>query len=153
MTSIGWRHAAIGAAFVVVPACSDGVGPEAEFLVREQWEWVSACCGFAGQELTPESEGMDYVLQFDRDGRVRAIRNDTVLIETGYRVHVSRPDPLADPITTVAYDESLPLVPGVEPAEEHAVFALEGGGLLFRSLSPCADCFGDWEFLPRLTTQ
>ena len=144
------RNTTLTVAIAVFAACSDGIGPEAEFLVQERWEWVSACCGIAGNEITPASEGVDYVLRFERDGRVLAIRNDTVLVETDYTVYVTPPDPLVDPITTVTYGEPLPLVPGVEPAEEHAVFALEGGGLLFRSLSPCADCFRDWEFLPRL---
>lgn len=147
------RSMTYAVALAVFAACTDGVGPEAEFLVREHWEWVSACCGIAGQELTPESEDADYVLQFGRDGRVLAIRNDTILIETGYTVHVSRPAPLADTFTAIEYDEPLPLVPGVEPAEEHMVVTLDGGGLLLRNMSPCADCFRDWEFLPRLTTQ
>jgi hypothetical protein len=144
------RSTTITVAVAVSAACSDGLAPEAAFLVQESWEWVSACCGIAGQELTPESEGATYVLRFGRDGRVRAIRNGTLLMETGYTVHVAEPDPLADTFTSVRYDDPLPLVPGVEPADEHMVTTLEGGGLLLRSTSPCADCFRDWEFLPRL---
>lgn len=154
MNGIRLHCAALGAAIVAGGACSDPVGGEAHFIVGAEWEWMSACCGIAGQELTPLSEGVDYVLEFGEDGRVRGILDGVVVIETGYEVHTSRPDPLApDEITTITYDDPLPLVPGVEPTGEHILFSLEGGGILLRSTATCNDCFRDWEFLPRLTIQ
>jgi hypothetical protein len=137
---------------LLLASCGEGVGPGEEFLTgHPQWEWISACCGIAGNELTPATEGYVYVLAFTRRGRVRATRNDVLLLETGYRVRTSRPGGGEDELTMVTYDEPLPLGPGIHPAPRHLLTVLPGGGLLLRNQAPCADCFGDWTFLPRLT--
>lgn len=133
-----------------VAACgSDGPGDNI-LTSQPQWEWLSACCGLAGDERTPAGEGYVYVLQFGTDGRVRATRNDDLVIETRYRVTTSPGGPTADPSVTVHYDAPLPLGPGIEPATGHLIVLLENGALLLRNLVPCADCYGDWTFLPRL---
>lgn len=132
--------AALAAAYLGT-SCRTFAAPGNTLLTSQpQWEWQSACCGVAGNELTPSTEGFSYVLQFEPIGTVRAIRNDTILVETRYRVEAS----------TLRYDQPLPLGPGIEPASTHLVVLQENGELLLRNLSDCADCFGDWKFLPSL---
>lgn len=147
--------AALAVACVLGTSCRTFAAPGDNLLTSQpQWEWQSACCGFAGNELTPTTEGFSYILQFEPDGTVRAIRsvgNDSILAETRYRIMTSGGGPTADPMTTVEYDAPLPLGPGIEPASKHQVVLQESGDLLLRNLAPCADCFGDWRFLPSLT--
>jgi hypothetical protein len=132
-------------------ACSQvtGPGPEAAIVVGH-WEWSSSCCSIAGAERTPATEGYTYVLQFSQDGVVEAFRANVLVHSTRFHVSTSRPNPLADPITTVTYDSPLPLGPGIPEAQRHSVFRSENGTLHLNN-SQCADCFGDWIFLPRLS--
>jgi len=130
-------------------ACSTPTSPEGQALTREQWEWQTACCSIAGATLTRDAAAADYVLTFGANGRVTARRNDTLLLETGYRIEVTQSD--GDETTTVAYDDPLPLVPGVEPAERQVVTLRADGALVLRNLAPCADCFGEWTFFARLS--
>lgn len=147
-------RAALVTAILVAPGCRISTAPGDNVLTSQpQWEWQSACCGFAGNELTAATEGFTYILQFGTDGTVRAIRavnNDSILAQTRYRLVTSGGGAAGDPSTTVEYDEPLPLGPGVEPAPKHLLVLLENGVILLRNLSPCADCFGDWTFFPRL---
>lgn len=144
-------RAALPAVLLWGTGCRTFAAPGDTLLTSQpQWEWQSACCGVAGNQLTPATEGFSYVLQFEPDGTVRAIRNDTILVETRYRFETSGGGPTTDPATTLEYDEPLPLGPGIEPASAHLVVVQENGELLLRNLAPCADCFGDWRFLPSL---
>lgn len=138
------------AALLLATACGGSPGPNL-LTSQPQWEWQAACCGFAGDERSPATEGYAYVLQFDAGGRVRAIRDGELVIETRYRLTTSGGGPTADPAVAVEYDDPLQLGPGIEPAPRHLVMLLENGTLLLRNLAPCADCFGDWTFLPSLT--
>lgn len=143
------RWAAVGAALFLGTAC--GASPGSNLLTSQpQWEWQAACCGFAGDERSSNTEGYGYVLQFDANGRVRAFRDGQPIIETGYQLAASPGGPTVDPALTVEYDDPLPLGPGIEPAPRHLVLLLENGALLLRNLAPCADCYGDWTFLPSL---
>jgi hypothetical protein len=138
------------AALLLGAAC--GTSPGANLLTSQpQWEWQTACCGIAGNELSPVTEGYVYIVQFGVNGRVRAFRDGDLVKETGYRLTTSGGGPTVDPAVTVEYDDPLPLGPGIEPAPRHLVTLLENGTLLLRNLAPCADCFGDWTFLPSLT--
>jgi hypothetical protein len=138
-----------GGALLVGAACGTSPAPN-PLTSQPQWEWQTACCGFAGDWRSPSTEGYAYVLQFDAGGRVRAIRDGELVIETRYRLATSGGGPTADPAVTVEYDDPLPLGPGIEPAPRHLVILLENGTLLLRNLAPCADCYGDWTFLPSL---
>ena len=143
------RTAGLAMAIMLPAGCATTVGPEAEYLVSQpQWEWQSSCCGFAGDTRGPTSEGYRYVLQFDRAGRVRAIRNDTLLVETSFRVTVSQPT-YGDQLIRVDYDLELPHGPAIPGTTSHLMVTLPGGGLLLRH-PQCADCYGDWMFLPSL---
>jgi len=137
------------AALSVMSSCTSGPGDNL-LTSQPQWEWQSACCGFAGDTRTPSTEGYVYVLEFATNGRVRATRDDDLVIETGYRLTRSPGGPTADPAVTVRYDTPLPLGPGIESAPGHLVVLLANGTLLLRNLSPCADCYREWTFLPRL---
>jgi hypothetical protein len=139
----------IGASLAFSACGSDPVGPVPEGLLREAWEWQSACCGIAGDTRTPTTEGYSYVLRFREHGTVRAERNGTLLLETTFTVRQTSPIDFADEMTTITYGDPLPLGPGIEPVSRHMLVWLEGGRLLLRSLDGCADCFGDWEFLAR----
>ncbi|HEX9895290.1 MAG TPA: hypothetical protein VGA78_15280 [Gemmatimonadales bacterium] len=134
----------------LVISCGTSSSGDNLLTSQPQWEWHSACCGFAGDTKNPSTEGYIYVLQFHPNGRVRATRDDDLVIETGYRVTRSPGGPTADPAVTVVYDSPLPLDPGIEPATAHLVVLLETGTLLLQNLSPCADCYREWRFLPRL---
>lgn len=69
------------AALSVMSSCSSG--PDDNLLTSQpQWEWQSACCGFAGDTRTPSTEGYVYVLEFATNGRLRATRDDELVIET-----------------------------------------------------------------------
>lgn len=143
----------IGASFALSACGSNPVGPVPERLLSEAWEWQSACCGFAGDTRTPTTEGYSYVLRFHAKGTVRAERDGTLLLETTFRVHRVSPIDFGDEFTTITYGEPLPLGPGIEPVSRHMLQIFEDGRLLLSNLDGCADCFGDWEFLPRLETQ
>lgn len=132
-------------------ACGNGpLGPAPELLLREAWEWQSACCGIAGDVRTPATEGFSYVLRFHENGTVRAERDGAVLLETTFRVRRVSPIDFGDEFTDITYGAPLPLGPGMEPVSRHMIVFRENSGLLLRNLDGCADCFGDWEFLPRL---
>lgn len=137
-------------ALLLVTGCGNALGPSGEVLVREAWEWDSACCGIAGDARTPETEGYLYVLRFARDGTVRAVRNDTLLVETTFSVRRRAPVDFGDEVTEITYGQPLPLGPGIAPTDRQMVILLEGGRLLLRALNACADCYGDWAFTPRL---
>lgn len=143
----------VGASLALSTCGSNPVGPVPERLLSEAWEWQSACCGIAGDTLTPETEGYSYVLRFHENGTVRAERDGTLLLETTFRVRRVSPIDFADEFTTVTYGEPLPLGPGIEPVSRHMLQIAEDGRLLLSSLEGCADCYGDWEFLPRLETR
>ena len=117
---------------------------------RPAWAWQSACCGFAGDERSPSTEGYAFVLRFDAQGVVRAVRNDVLLMRTRYWVDVSESGPTGGPSLVVTYDDPLTLGPGIEPAPSQLVVLLENGELLLRNRAPGADCYADWRFLPRL---
>lgn len=140
----------IGASLALSACGSDPVGPAPELLLREAWEWQSACCGIAGDERTPATEGYSYVLRFHEEGTVRAVREGIVVLETTFKVRRVSPVDFGDEFTVITYGEPLPLGPGIEPVSRHMLVLREGGLLLLRNLDGCADCFGDWEFLPRL---
>ena len=132
-------------------ACSSQAtspGPEASVVIGG-WEWTSSCCSIAGVGLTPSTQGYSYVLQFSSEGTVVVVRNNVEILTTRYTVVRSRPSPTADEITTVRYDTPLPHGPGIPSATTHMVIQLEKGELLLRD-THCADCYGDWRFLPRL---
>ncbi len=143
----------VGASLALSTCGSNPVGPVPERLLSEAWEWQSACCGIAGDTLTPATEGYSYVLRFHENGTVRAERDGTLLLETTFRVRRVSPTDFADEFTALTYGEPLPLGPGIEPVSRHMLVIFEDGRLLLSSLDGCADCYGDWEFLPRLETQ
>jgi hypothetical protein len=140
----------VGVSLALSACVSDPVGPAPPRLLTEVWEWQSACCGIAGDIRTPTSEGYTYVLRFQRSGRVRAERDGTVVMETTFRVRRVTPIDFADEFTDITYGEPLPLGPGIEPVSRHMLGLSENGTLLLSSLDGCADCFGNWLFLPRL---
>jgi hypothetical protein len=144
--------AIIGASLALSACASHPLEPVSHLLLSEAWEWQSACCGIAGNTLTPTTEGYSYVLRFHENGTVRAERNGTLLLETTFTLRRLSPTDVADEMTTLTYGDPLPLGPGIEPVSRHMLIMLEGGRLLLRSLDGCADCFGDWEFLARLET-
>jgi hypothetical protein len=143
----------IGASLALSACGSNPVGPVPERLLSEVWEWQSACCGISGDTRTPTTEGYSYVLRFHGNGTVRAERDGTLLLATTFRVRRVSPIDFADEFTTITYGDPLPLGPGIEPVSRHMLVMLEEGRLLLRSLDGCADCFGDWEFVPRPRTQ
>ena len=139
---------------VVVAACNQPAtvpGPEADIVLGE-WEWSSSCCSIAGQAKNPATEGYVYVLQYGADGTVRAFRNNDLVATRRFTVTTSKPDPLADPITTITYDAELPHGPSIYPAKSQSVFKAENGTLSLHTQG-CADCYSHWTFLPRLTSK
>lgn len=143
----------MGAALVSTACTGTRLGPVPDLLLSEAWEWQSACCGIAGDPRTPATEGYTYVLRFDQNGSVRAERDGALVLETTFRVRRVGPTDFADEFTSITYGEPLPLGPGIEPVSRHMLVLAEGGRLVLTSLDGCADCFGSWEFLPRLETQ
>ncbi|MEX2529430.1 MAG: hypothetical protein WD960_01545 [Gemmatimonadota bacterium] len=140
----------LGASLVLSACGSSPVGPVPDLLLREAWEWQSACCGIAGDTRTPTTEGFSYVLRFSESGVVRAERNGTIVQETTFRVRRVSPVDFADEFTEITYGEPLTLGSGIEPVSRQMLTLPQGGRLFLSSLDPCADCFGDWVFLPRL---
>ncbi|HEX9728021.1 MAG TPA: hypothetical protein VGA37_05925 [Gemmatimonadales bacterium] len=148
--------AAVAAALTFALGCGSSTGPSdpsSALTLHPQWEWVAAstCCGANPSVKTPASEGYAFVLQFDEAGTARAIRNDTVLVETGYAVTVSGGDDTADQLISVSYDDPMPLGPGIASAASQMIISQPGGGLLLRNLAECANCYRDWEFVPSLS--
>ena len=143
----------IGTSLTLFSCGSNPVGPVPELLLSEAWQWQSACCGIAGDTRTPASEGYNYVLRFQQNGTVRAVRDGMLLLETTFWVRRVSPIDFADEFTTVTYGEPLPLGPGIEPASRQMLGISENGRLFLTNLDGCADCFGDWEFLPRLEAE
>lgn len=135
--------------FLACTACSDA-GLEDVSIVLGSWEWTSSCCSIAGQERNPTTEGYTYVLQYTADGTVEVVRNNQLILTTRFKVTRSKPDPLADQITTIQYDTPLPHGPNIPPAAKQVVLKMENGTLVLRS-TDCADCYGEWRLLPRLT--
>lgn len=140
----------IGAALALSACGSDPLGPVPERLLSEAWEWQSACCGIAGHTRTPATEGYTYILRFHENGIVRAERDGTLLLETTFSVRRVSPIDYADEFTRITYGEPLPLGPGIEPVSQQMMVISADGQLFLSSLDGCADCYGDWEFLPRL---
>ena len=138
-------------AAVAAVACSGSTspGPEASAVIGD-WEWSSACCSIAGAAKNPNTEGFTYVLQFSADGTVTAVRNNDLVFTARYSVTRSRPSPGADPVTVVEYSAPLSLGPSFIATDHHVVEKLENGTLILRN-AECADCYGDWVFLPRLS--
>lgn len=139
-----------GAMLILVACGRDPLGPVPERLLSEAWEWQSACCGVAGDARTPATEGYSYVLRFREDGTVRAERDGTLLLETTFRLRRVSPIDFADEFTRVNFGEPLPLGPGIEPVSQHMLSISENSLLSLSSMEGCADCYGDWKFLPRL---
>ncbi len=138
-------------ASLALSACeSSPMGPVPERLLSEAWEWQSACCGIAGDARTPTTEGYTYVLRFQENGTVRAERDGMVVLEATFRVRRVGPTDTDDESAVITYGEPLPLGPGIEPVSRHMLDLSEDGRLSLSNLDGCADCFGDWLFLPRL---
>ncbi|MBI4503694.1 MAG: hypothetical protein HY700_21345, partial [Gemmatimonadetes bacterium] len=133
-------------AVLLVGGCHHTLGPEAAVVLGD-WEWMAACCSIAGAERTPATEGYTYVLQFSDKGTVEVVRNNAVILTTRFTATRSRPSPTADEITLVHYDTPLPHGPSIPSADEHMVLKLENGTLILRN-PHCADCYGEWTFLP-----
>jgi len=148
MTPFFSRRLPLAALMLGACTASTSPGPDAEIVIGG-WEWTAACCSIAGAQLTPATEGYSYVLQFTQQGTVEVVKNNNPVFTTHFTVTRSRPDPLADPITTIHYEKPLPHGPGIPSADEQVVFKLENGTLLLRN-PQCADCYGEWRFLPRL---
>jgi len=129
--------------------CSDA-GLQDVSIVLGSWEWTSSCCSIAGQERNPSTEGYTYVLQYTAGGTVEVVRDNQLILTTRFRITRSKPDPLADQITTIEYDTPLPHGPAIPPAAKQVVFKMENGTLILRN-TECADCYGEWRLLPRLT--
>ena len=142
-------HIALFLGSMLGASCT-GANSQDRSVVLGSWEWSAACCSIAGQEKNPATEGYSYVLQYSEDGTVQAFRNNDLIATTGFTIKRSKPDPLADQITTVEYDQPLPHGPSIPPATKQAVFKTENGTLVLRNLQ-CADCYGEWRLLPRLT--
>ncbi len=149
----GWGVVIIGASLTLSACGNNPLGPVPERLLSEAWQWQSACCGLAGNALTPATEGYSYVLRFHQKGTVRAERDGTLLLETTFRVRRVSPTDFADEFMSITYGEPLPLGPGIEPISRQRLEIFEDSRLLLSDIDGCADCFGDWEFLPRLETQ
>lgn len=152
-----WLDHALASSAIFVAAAlglsgcgSSPVGPVPDRLLSEAWEWASACCGIAGDSRTPTTEGYGFVLRFHENGTVRAERNGTVLLETTFRVRRVSPIDFADELTVVTYGEPVTLGSGIESASRHMLELPQDGRLLLSGLDGCADCFGNWLFLPRL---
>src|SRR5258705_11744862 len=150
------RHAmqlkrAIAIAALLLGGCTRATspGPDAD-LVIGHWEWAASCCSIAGAERSPATEGDTYVLQFSADGTVEVVRNNALIFTTRFTVTRSQPAPLADPIVTVHYDKPLPHGPAIPSADQQVVSKLGNGTLLLQN-PQCADCYGEWRFLPRLS--
>lgn len=153
-SAVSGRVVVMSGASLALFACGGSLlGPVPERLLSEAWEWQSACCGIAGDTRTPATEGFSYVLRFQENGTVRAVRDGTLLLETTFRVRRVSPIDFTDEFTTITYGDPLPLGPGIEPVSQHMMELLEDGRLLLSNLDGCADCFGTWEFLPRLEMQ
>ncbi len=51
-----------------------------------KWNWIKSCGGFAGGCNTPESTHSKIVIEFTKDSVFKKYKNDTLLIETTFKV-------------------------------------------------------------------
>lgn len=75
--------------FILFTSCSDKVLPETNEIMGT-WNWISSSGGFAGSIYTPESTGENIVLEFTPDSVYREYRNDSLIIETGFQIIMSK---------------------------------------------------------------
>ena len=136
---------------ITLLACNEATLPGQDTsIVVGSWEWTTACCSIAGQERNPSTEGYTYVLQYSPEGTVEVVRNGDLILTTHFTITRSKPDPLADQITIIEYATPLPHGPAIPSAAKQMVFKTENGTLVLRN-TQCADCYGEWRLLPRLT--
>lgn len=74
--------------FILFISCSDDVLKTNEIMGT--WNWISSSGGIAGVTYTPESTGENIILEFTPDSIYREYRNDTLIIETGFRIILSK---------------------------------------------------------------
>lgn len=106
-------------AFVIFSSCSkESPEPDHEETQEEyeetlgseivgNWQWIKSNGGFSGQEINPETEGVNKCLIID-DQTISFITNDTIQEKIGYEIALGKSIYATDSLPIIYLEESIP---------------------------------------------
>jgi hypothetical protein len=77
----------MGLCLLTCPGCGKkSTKPACSHSIVGQWSWVESYGGFAGERLTPQSEGYTKKQVFGRDSTFLEYRNDSLIFSAKYSI-------------------------------------------------------------------
>lgn len=86
---------------VILLGCSEKVDLSQPDLIGK-WKWIQTTGGFAGVNITPETEGFTRTLVFSEDGHYKFIKNDSVTEEGTYEI-IKKKNTIAGEAFVISY--------------------------------------------------